>query len=40
MIVTKQALAELGMPGRGTTVAVQGFCNVGSIAAQLLDEEG
>jgi glutamate dehydrogenase (NAD(P)+) len=40
MIVTKQALAELGMPVRGTTVAVQGFGNVGSIAAQLLTQEG
>ena len=40
MIVTKQALAELGMPVRGTTVAVQGFGNVGSIAAQLLKQEG
>src|ERR687893_2115965 len=40
MIVTNQALAELGMPVRGTTVAVQGFGNVGSIAAQLLHEEG
>ncbi len=40
MIVTKQALAELGKPVRGTTVAVQGFGNVGSIAAQLLKDEG
>ncbi|CAA9300533.1 MAG: NAD-specific glutamate dehydrogenase; NADP-specific glutamate dehydrogenase [uncultured Gemmatimonadaceae bacterium] len=40
MIVTKQALAELGIPVRGTTVAVQGFGNVGSIAAQLLAAEG
>ena len=40
MIVAKQALAELGMPVRGTTVAVQGFGNVGSIAAQLLKLEG
>jgi glutamate dehydrogenase (NAD(P)+) len=40
MIVTKRALAELGMPVRGTTVAIQGFGNVGSIAAQLLREEG
>jgi glutamate dehydrogenase (NAD(P)+) len=40
MIVTKQALAELGMPVRGTSVAIQGFGNVGSIAAQLLREEG
>jgi glutamate dehydrogenase (NAD(P)+) len=40
MIVTKQALAELGMPVRGTTIAVQGFGTVGSIAAQLLAAEG
>ena len=40
MIVTKQALTELGLPLRGTTVAVQGFGNVGSIAAQLLAAEG
>jgi glutamate dehydrogenase (NAD(P)+) len=40
MIVTKEALAHLGMPVRGTTVAVQGFGNVGSVAAQLLAREG
>ena len=40
MIVTKEALAHLGMPVEGTTVAVQGFGNVGSIAAQLLHREG
>ena len=40
MIVTKQALAELGMPVKGTTVAVQGFGNVGSTAAKLLAREG
>ncbi len=39
-IVTKEALAHLGMPARGTTVAVQGFGNVGSIAAELMHEEG
>jgi len=33
MIVTKEALAYLGMNVRGTTVAIQGFGNVGSIAA-------
>jgi glutamate dehydrogenase (NAD(P)+) len=33
MIVTKEALAHLGMP-------VQGFGNVGSVAAQLLQREG
>jgi glutamate dehydrogenase (NAD(P)+) len=38
--VTKEALAHLGMTVRGTTVAVQGFGNVGSITAQLLSREG
>jgi glutamate dehydrogenase (NAD(P)+) len=40
MLVTKEALAHLGMPLEGTTVAVQGFGNVGSVAAQLLQREG
>src|SRR5678815_18591 len=40
MIVTKEALRHLGMNVRGTTVAVQGFGNVGSIASQLLHREG
>jgi len=40
MFVTKEALAHLGMPVVGTTVAVQGFGNVGSVAAQLLQAEG
>jgi glutamate dehydrogenase (NAD(P)+) len=40
MIVTKEALKHLGMPVQGTTVAVQGFGNVGSVAAQLLSKEG
>jgi glutamate dehydrogenase (NAD(P)+) len=40
MIVTKEALAYLGMPIAGSTVAVQGFGNVGSVAAQLLAREG
>jgi glutamate dehydrogenase (NAD(P)+) len=39
-IVVKEALRELGMPLNGTKVAVQGFGNVGSVAAQLLEEEG
>ena len=39
-IVTKEALKHLGMPIRGTTVAVQGFGNVGSVTAQLLSQEG
>jgi glutamate dehydrogenase (NAD(P)+) len=40
MIVTKEALQHLGKPVKGTTVAVQGFGNVGSVAAQLLTREG
>ncbi len=40
MIVTREALRELGMPVRGTTVAVQGFGNVGSTTAMLLEREG
>ena len=40
MICTKEALKHLGMPVKGTTVAVQGFGNVGSVTAQLLSKEG
>ncbi len=40
MMVTRDALAHLKMPMKGATVAVQGFGNVGSIAAQLLQAEG
>jgi glutamate dehydrogenase (NAD(P)+) len=40
MIVTKEALRHLGMAVPGTTVAVQGFGNVGSVAAHLLSKEG
>src|SRR5918998_509193 len=40
MIVTRQALNRLRMPVQGTRVAVQGFGNVGSIAAELLKQEG
>jgi glutamate dehydrogenase (NAD(P)+) len=40
MIVTLEALQHLGMPVQGTTVAVQGFGNVGSVAAQLLSQQG
>ncbi len=39
-IVTKEALHHLGMDIKGATVAVQGFGNVGSIGAQLLQKEG
>jgi glutamate dehydrogenase (NAD(P)+) len=40
MIVVKEALRELGLPLNGTKIAVQGFGNVGSVAARLLEEEG
>src|ERR671933_1441850 len=40
MMVTKEALTHLGMPVKGTTVAVQGFGNVGSVTAELLHREG
>src|ERR671926_480450 len=40
MIVTKEALRHLGMKVAGTTVAVQGFGNVGSVTAELLHREG
>ncbi len=40
MIVTKEALRHLGLPVRGSRVAVQGFGNVGSVAAKLLEQEG
>src|SRR4026208_2300567 len=35
MLMVKEALRALSMPLHGTTVAVQGFGNVGSIAAKL-----
>jgi len=40
MIVTREALRKLKMPIQGTRVAVQGFGNVGSIAAQFMEEQG
>ncbi len=40
MIVTKEALNYLGLAVRNATVAVQGFGNVGSVAADLLSHEG
>src|SRR6476646_609815 len=39
-VVTKEALKQLKMPSKGTRVAVQGFGNVGSIAAELMAREG
>jgi glutamate dehydrogenase (NAD(P)+) len=40
MLVTREALKHLGMPLKGARVVVQGFGNVGSIAAELLQEQG
>ena len=40
MLVTREALKRLRMPIAGTRVAVQGFGNVGSVAAQLMEELG
>jgi len=40
MLVTREALQHLGMPIQGATVAVQGFGNVGSVAADLLVKQG
>ena len=39
-LVTLAALEHLGMRAAGATVAVQGFGNVGSVAAQLLHTQG
>ncbi|HET7599256.1 MAG TPA: Glu/Leu/Phe/Val dehydrogenase [Gemmatimonadales bacterium] len=40
MIVTREALKRLGMTVEGTRVAVQGFGNVGSVAARLMEQAG
>ena len=40
MTVTLSAMERLGMRADESTVAVQGFGNVGSVAAQLLSEQG
>jgi glutamate dehydrogenase (NAD(P)+) len=40
MFVTREALRHLGMPLLGATVGVQGFGNVGSVAADLLTKQG
>ncbi|MBI2402116.1 MAG: Glu/Leu/Phe/Val dehydrogenase [Gemmatimonadetes bacterium] len=40
MITTREALKHLGLPLQSSKVAVQGFGNVGSIAALLLEQEG
>ena len=39
-LMTREALKHVGLPIRGTTVGVQGFGNVGSVAARLLQQEG
>lgn len=40
MFVTREALRKLKMPLQGTRVAVQGFGNVGSVAADMMSKEG
>ncbi|HTT66823.1 MAG TPA: Glu/Leu/Phe/Val dehydrogenase [Gemmatimonadales bacterium] len=40
MWVTREALKHLGQPLKGAKVVVQGFGNVGSIAAELLQDNG
>jgi len=40
MMVTLGAMEKIGLKPKDTTVVVQGFGNVGSIAAQLLGEQG
>jgi glutamate dehydrogenase (NAD(P)+) len=39
-IVTREMLKKLGRPVAGTTVAIQGYGNVGSFSARLLHEQG
>ena len=40
MFVTREALAKMGLSLKGARVAVQGFGNVGSVAADLMAKEG
>lgn len=40
MTVTLRALERMHIPSKGATIAVQGFGNVGSVAAQLLHAHG
>ena len=40
MLTIKEALRVIGMPLHGTKVAIQGFGNVGGVAAKLLSDEG
>jgi glutamate dehydrogenase (NAD(P)+) len=40
MFVTREALAKFGLALKGARIAVQGFGNVGSVAADLMAKEG
>ncbi|HEX2165611.1 MAG TPA: Glu/Leu/Phe/Val dehydrogenase, partial [Longimicrobiales bacterium] len=40
MLVTRQALNRLRLPVQGSRVAVQGFGNVGSVSAVLMEQQG
>src|SRR5688500_17361636 len=40
MFVTREALKHLGLDIRAATVAIQGFGNVGSVTANLLERQG
>jgi glutamate dehydrogenase (NAD(P)+) len=40
MITTREAALHLGLDIKGATIAVQGFGNVGSVSAQLLEQIG
>ena len=40
LFIAQQACAHFGLPFKGARVAVQGFGNVGSVAAKLMDEAG
>jgi glutamate dehydrogenase (NAD(P)+) len=40
MFVTREALKRVGLPIKNTRVAVQGFGNVGSVAADLMAKQG
>ncbi len=40
MLTAREAMKHLGLPMNGATVAIQGFGNVGSVAASLMAREG
>lgn len=40
MLITRETLHRMGIPVLGTSVAIQGFGNVGSATARLLQKEG